>query len=57
MRVIDAEHLVAGSTLTQVLADFDAQVIEVEPPAGDILRAWKTKDGEKSSLARIKREE
>ncbi len=41
VRVLDLSRLVAGNTLTQVLADFGAEVIKVEPPAGDTLRAWK----------------
>ena len=41
VRVLDISRLVAGNTLTQVLADFGAEVIKVEPPAGDTLRAWK----------------
>lgn len=41
VRVIDMSHLVAGNTLTQVLADLGADVIKVEPPQGDTLRAWK----------------
>ncbi|MBX3651104.1 MAG: CoA transferase [Burkholderiales bacterium] len=44
LRVLDLSRLVAGNTLTQFLADFGAEVIKVEPPAGDTLRAWKTKD-------------
>ncbi|MDQ6618244.1 MAG: CoA transferase [Pseudomonadota bacterium] len=44
VRVLDLSRLVAGNTLTQVLADFGAEVIKVEPPAGDTLRAWKTQD-------------
>jgi formyl-CoA transferase len=44
VRVLDLSRLVAGNTLTQVLADFGAEVIKVEPPAGDSLRAWKTRD-------------
>src|SRR5258705_12032533 len=44
VRVLDLSRLVAGNTLTQVLADFGAEVIKVEPPAGDTLRAWRTKD-------------
>jgi len=44
VRVLDLSRLVAGNTLTQFLADFGAEVIKIEPPAGDTLRAWKTKD-------------
>jgi formyl-CoA transferase len=43
VRVLDLSRLVAGNTLTQVLGDFGAQVIKVEPPAGDTLRAWQVK--------------
>ncbi|HEX4944274.1 MAG TPA: CoA transferase [Usitatibacteraceae bacterium] len=43
VRVLDLSRLVAGNTLTQVLADFGAEVIKVEPPAGDTLRGWETK--------------
>ena len=46
VRVLDLSRLVAGNTLTQVLADFGAEVVKVEPPAGDTLRAWKTKEVE-----------
>jgi formyl-CoA transferase len=44
VRILDLSRLVAGNTLTGVLADFGAEVIKVEPAAGDTLRAWKTKD-------------
>lgn len=44
VRVLDLSRLVAGNTLTQFLSDFGAEVIKIEPPAGDTLRAWKTKD-------------
>ena len=46
VRVLDLSRLVAGNTLTQVLADFGAEVIKVEPPTGDTLRAWRTNDVE-----------
>jgi crotonobetainyl-CoA:carnitine CoA-transferase CaiB-like acyl-CoA transferase len=42
VRVIDLSRLVAGNTLTQFLGDFGAEVVKVEPPAGDTLRDWKT---------------
>jgi formyl-CoA transferase len=41
VRILDLSRLVAGNTLTQVLADFGAEVVKVEPPAGDTLRGWK----------------
>ncbi|HEY2630390.1 MAG TPA: CoA transferase [Usitatibacter sp.] len=44
VRVLDLSRLVAGNTLTGLLADFGAEVIKVEPAAGDTLRAWCTKD-------------
>jgi len=44
VRVLDLSRLVAGNTLTGTLADFGAEVIKVEPAAGDTLRAWCTKD-------------
>src|SRR4026209_1321134 len=42
VRVLDLSRLFAGNVLTQVLGDFGAEVIKVEPPAGDTLRAWQT---------------
>lgn len=44
MRVLDLSRLFAGNVLTQILGDFGAEVIKVEPPAGDTLRAWRTND-------------
>ena len=44
VRVLDLSRLVAGNTLTGLLADFGAEVVKVEPAAGDTLRAWRTKD-------------
>ena len=42
LRIIDLSRLVAGNTLTMVLADLGADVIKVEPPNGDTLREWRT---------------
>jgi crotonobetainyl-CoA:carnitine CoA-transferase CaiB-like acyl-CoA transferase len=42
VRVLDLSRLFAGNLLTQVLGDFGAEVIKLEPPAGDTLRAWQT---------------
>ena len=41
LRVVDLSRLVAGNMLTKMLSDQGAEVIKVEPPAGDSLRAWK----------------
>ncbi len=42
VRVVDLSRLFAGNLLTQILGDFGAEVVKVEPPAGDTLRAWQT---------------
>ena len=42
VRILDLSRLVAGNLLTNALADFGAEVIKVEPAAGDTLRAWRT---------------
>ncbi|MGZ9810250.1 CaiB/BaiF CoA transferase family protein [Pseudoroseicyclus sp. H15] len=41
VRVLDLSRLVAGNMTSLQLGDFGADVIKIEPPAGDPLRAWK----------------
>ncbi|MES2220296.1 MAG: CoA transferase [Acidobacteriota bacterium] len=41
VKVLDLSRLVAGNTLTMVLADLGADVVKAEPLAGDTLRDWK----------------
>lgn len=47
VRVLDLSRLVAGNMLSLQLADFGADVIKLESPAGgDTLRQWQGEDGE-----------
>ncbi|MBV8652256.1 MAG: CoA transferase, partial [Alphaproteobacteria bacterium] len=41
MRVLDLSRLVAGNMLSLQLGDFGAEIIKIEPPEGDPLRAWR----------------
>ncbi len=45
VRVVDLSRLVAGNMLSLQLADFGADVIKIESPAGDTLRQWRVDDG------------
>jgi crotonobetainyl-CoA:carnitine CoA-transferase CaiB-like acyl-CoA transferase len=40
VRVVDVSRVLAGPFATMLLADLGADVIKVEPPAGDETRAW-----------------
>mgnify|MGYP002639963077 CR=1 FL=1 len=41
VRVLDLSRLVAGNMISLQLGDFGADVIKIEPPTGDPLRAWQ----------------
>jgi crotonobetainyl-CoA:carnitine CoA-transferase CaiB-like acyl-CoA transferase len=38
--VLDLSHALAGPFASTMLGDFGANIIKIEPPAGDIARAW-----------------
>ena len=39
-KILDLSRILAGPFATQLLADFGAEVLKVEPPAGDPTRGW-----------------
>jgi crotonobetainyl-CoA:carnitine CoA-transferase CaiB-like acyl-CoA transferase len=41
--ILDLSHALAGPFCSTMLGDFGANVIKVEPPTGDIARAWGVK--------------
>ncbi len=40
LRVVDLTRVLGGPYATQILADHGAEVVKVEPPTGDEVRAW-----------------
>ena len=50
VRVVEFTHMVAGPACGQVLGDFGAEVIKVEPPQGDITRRMGPMAGDVAAL-------
>ncbi|RAK62978.1 CoA transferase [Hymenobacter edaphi] len=42
MRVLELAAVLAGPQVGQFLAELGAEVLKIEPPAGDVTRTWKT---------------
>ena len=56
LRIIEFCHVAAGPFCGMVLADMGADVIKVEPPAGDSLRTWPPiSDGFSENFASVNR--
>ena len=54
-RIIDFTQVISGPMATRVLADQGADVIKVEPPAGDILRHMGGRSGLSPTFATVNR--
>src|SRR5450432_105118 len=50
VRVVEFTHMVAGPACGQVLGDFGAEIIKVEPPQGDITRRMGPMAGDVAAL-------
>ena len=52
LRVVDLTQVLSGPFCTMLLADLGADVIKVEPPAGDVARLWGPHvPGDRTSMA------
>jgi crotonobetainyl-CoA:carnitine CoA-transferase CaiB-like acyl-CoA transferase len=51
IRVVELGQVIAGPFCGQMLGDFGAEVVKIEPPGtGDVLRQWGKTDGTGDSL-------
>jgi CoA:oxalate CoA-transferase len=50
VRVVELTHMIAGPACGQILSDLGAEVVKIEPPAGDITRHIGPRAGEGSAL-------
>ena len=51
IRVIELGQLIAGPYCGQILADFGAELVKIEPPGkGDAMRQWGQRDGDGNTL-------